>query len=154
MKDAKFEVEFLTHCLANSEPGTASAADTFQRDGDGKIVMQQSWFHSAFGKAIYLARLEDQVEPGEIQIDPSVKADTQNWVRHYGEGMSRTHEAIMPKTRVVFDCMVADHVTHRMLHAILEKMGKYVGLSPYGFRLGYGKFNVISISISEPADQV
>ena len=47
--------------------------------------------------------------------------------------------------------MVADHVTTSILEDILKKMGQYVGLSPYGFRLGYGRFKVTQVEV-EPSD--
>ena len=57
----------------------------------------------------------------------------------------------MPATKVTFEAVVADHVTESSLATILDRMGKFVGLSPYGYRLGYGKFNVVSVEVA-PSD--
>ena len=44
---------------------------------------------------------------------------------------------------------------HGSFQEILDKMGKYVGLSPYGYNLGYGKFNVVDsyVAPSVPAEE-
>ena len=62
----------------------------------------------------------------------------------------------MPGAKVEFNAVIADHVTLSNLQAILERMGTYVGLSPYGHRLGYGHFKVLSVDVqaSEPAASV
>ena len=57
----------------------------------------------------------------------------------------------MPGTKVTFVAMVADYVTESSLQYILEKMGSFVGLSPYGYKLGYGKFSVVSVEVA-PSD--
>lgn len=54
----------------------------------------------------------------------------------------------MPGTHVVFEAVVADHVTHSSLTAILSKMGKYVGYSSYGHRLGFGKFTLVNVDVA------
>lgn len=149
MKDASFTLEFTTHVLANST-GPNGERDYFQRDSDNKIVFQQSWFHSAFSRAIELAHLRG-VKAGDIQMDLTFNAATQLYRRRYGEGKYRPHETVMPGTQVTFVAIVADHVTEQILRTLLERMGKFVGLSPYGYRLGYGKFNVVEVKVA-PSD--
>ena len=65
----------------------------------------------------------------------------------YGDNKSRVHEAIMPGTVVEFNAMVSDRVTESILRSILDRVGRFVGLSPYGYKLGYGKFNVIEVEV-------
>jgi len=55
----------------------------------------------------------------------------------------RKHEAIYPGVKIKFSAVVSDHVTQSQLTNILTTMGKFVGLSPYGYKLGYGKFNLL-----------
>ena len=57
----------------------------------------------------------------------------------------------MPGTPVTFNAVVSDHVTEQMRKQLLEKMGKFVGLSPYGYKLGYGKFSVVKVVVA-PSD--
>jgi len=154
MKDANWTLEFTSHVLANSMHADGER-DVFQRDSNGAMIWQQSWWYSAFTKAIELAHIRG-IKAADIQVDLVVKADTAFYKRTYGrDEKSRVHEAIFPGTRVTFEAMVADHVTWSSLKAILERMGKYIGLSPYGHRLGFGKFNVAMLAVggSDAADQ-
>lgn len=147
MKDARFTVEFVTHCLATGGIPEENIPDTFQRDSNDRIIMQQPWWHAAFTRAISLSRLDDKVKATDIQMDPAVVAETQRYQRRFNQDEFRTHEAVMPGTRVTFNAMVEDNVTKDILTAILERLGKYVGFSAYGFKLGFGKFNVISVDV-------
>lgn len=149
MKDAKWTLEFTTHVLANGV-GPDGSKDHFQRDSQNKLIFQQSWWYSAFTRAIQLAHIRG-VKAADIHMDLAVEAPTEIYRRRYGDDKFRTHEAIMPSTQVGFEAIVADHVTESNLKTILDRMGKYVGLSPYGYRLGFGKFNVIDVEVA-PSD--
>lgn len=154
MKDARFKLEFTTHVLANSQ-GPTGERDHFQRDSENKIIWQKSWWYSAFAQAIELAQVRG-IKPADIHMALALEAPTEVYRRHYStaerEDCYRKHEAIMPGTCVEFEAIVGDHVTESHLRAILQRMGKYVGLSPYGYKLGFGKFNVLSVTVkpSEP----
>ena len=150
MKNARWTLEFTTHVLANSVNPTGYN-DSFQRDSDNHLIWQSSWWYSAFMKAIDIAHIRG-IKPGDINMDLVVDTPTAVYKRRYGEGKFRTHEAIMPGTQVTFEAVVADHVTESNLKTILEKMGKFVGLSPYGYRLGFGKFRVINCTVTSSSD--
>jgi hypothetical protein len=149
MKDAEFTVEFIRHVLANGR-GPNGERDVFERDGDDALIFHQAWWYSAYSKAIQGAAVRG-VKPGDIDMDLSVRADTAMWNRHYGPGKSRLHEAIMPGTQVTFQASVADRITESNLTDILTRMGKYVGISPYGHKLGFGRFRVVEVKVS-PSD--
>lgn len=146
MKDATFTLEFTTHVLANGLSADGKR-DHFQRDSTNALVWQQSWWYSAFTSAIELAHLR-RIKASDIHMNLSVQAPTELYRRRYGEEKYRIHEAIMPGTKVTFEAVVSDHVARSNLASILDKMGKYVGLSPYGYKLGFGKFNVISVEVA------
>jgi hypothetical protein len=146
MKDVHFVLEFTTHVLANGM-GPDDKRDHFQRDSHNDLIWQQSWWYSAFTRAIELAHLR-RIKAADIHMNLAVKATTATYRRRYGDEKYRTHEAIMPGSKVEFEAVVADHVTKSNLEAILDKMGKFVGLSPYGYRLGFGKFNVVSVEVA------
>jgi hypothetical protein len=145
MKDATFTIEFITHCLASGK--IENAHDEFRKDSEGNLVWQQSWWYSALTQAINLSSIRG-VRPADLNINPIVEAETELFKRKYGADKFRTHEAILPGTRVTFEAVVADHITESVLENILERAGKYVGLSPYGFNLGYGKFNTIEVNVA------
>ena len=149
MKNATFTVEFVRHVLAKDR-GPNGERDVFERDGTGALIFQQSWWYSAFRKAIEGAALRG-IKPSDIDMDPFVRAETQQWTRRYQPGKTRTHETIMPGTQVTFHASVADHVTESNLTEILKRMGKYVGISPFGYKLGFGRFRVVSVQVDPSA---
>lgn len=148
MKNATFEVEFIRHVLANGR-GPNGERDVFERTSDNSLIFYQTWWYSAFAKALDGSAVRG-IKPGDISVDLVVAAPTAKWNRHYGEDKSRLHEAIMPGTRVTFRAEVSDKVTESNLTEILERMGRFVGISPYGHNLGYGRFKVVKVSV-EPS---
>ncbi|MFC1453620.1 hypothetical protein ACFLQL_00385 [Verrucomicrobiota bacterium] len=149
MKDAKIQIEFTTHCLANSSANDGKK-DCFPRDTTtNDIIFQQSWWYSAFTKAIEISKTKG-IKPSDVCIDLMIKAETDLYKRKYGENNFRVHEAIFPGSSITINAIVADHITESTLTAILTKMGTYIGLSPYGHKLGYGKFKLIKVTI-EPS---
>jgi len=146
MKDVSFTLEFIKHVLANSV-GPTGERDRFERDSKDNLIWQQSWWYSAFTRAIELSHIRG-IKAADIHMDLSVQAETELYKRRYGDGKFRTHEAIVPGTQVTFEAVVSEQVTKSNLTKILERMGKFVGLSPYGFRLGYGKFNVVDVTVA------
>ena len=149
MKEAKVTVEYVTHCLAsgNRHP---DGYDTFEKDSAGRLIWRQSWWYSAMIKALELSSLKS-VKPGHFHFNLAVDAPVELYRRRYGKDNFRTHEAIMPGTTVVFELVVANHITESSLSELFGRLGKYVGLTPYGFNLGYGKFNVNNIKIENGA---
>ena len=149
MKMATFTVEFTKHVLANGRPDDAPH-DVFLRDGHNRLIWQKSWFFTAFRQALDLTGLRG-IKPGDINVNLVIDAKTELYVRHYGRTGVRTHEAIMPGTQVKFEAVVEDRVTQSTLRNILEKLGHFVGLSPFGFNLGFGRFEVVDVNVN-PSD--
>ena len=151
MKDAKFVLEFTTHVLANSTDADGNR-DRFQKDSKGRLIWQQSWWYSALSQGVSLVHGLRGVKAADIHMDLAVDAKTELFRRKYGnDGKSRMHEAIFPGSEVTFNAIVADHITASILRSILDRVGSYVGLSPYGYKLGFGKFNVIDVEVA-PSD--
>ena len=145
MKHGRLVIEYVTHCLAS---GNADATgDRFLRDSAGEIIWNQSWWYSALSNAILQAGVRN-IKAGHFNFDPVVAAKTDACCRKYGGNKFRTHESILPGTRVEFKFIVPDHVTSTMVQQVMEYLGKHVGLSPFGYNLGYGKFNVISSEVA------
>ena len=149
MKTATFELEFVRHVLANGH-GPNGERDVFERTSDNNLIFYQTWWYSAFSKALEGSAVRG-IKPADISVELTVSAPTEKWNRHYGPGKSRLHEAIMPGTKVAFQAEVADKITESNLTEILERMGRFVGISPYGHKLGYGRFKVVKVTVTPSA---
>lgn len=146
MKDVSFTVEFTQHVLANAT-AEDGRRDVFQRDGSDKLIFQQAWWFSAFRRALEMEHMR-HIKPGDISVDLEVDAPTKNYTRRYGDNLTRTHEAIWPGTQVTFAAVVDDRVTESNLRQLLDRIGRYIGISPYGHKLGYGHFRVLKVEMS------
>ena len=149
MKNATIEIEFLSHCLAVGV-GYDGKPDHFQRDPLGRLVFLQSGWFALLSSAIDIAKLRG-VKATDIMVDLCVNAETEVYSRRYGLGSIRKHEAIMPGTKVGLSAIVADHVTESVLRTIFENAGRWTGLSPFGWRLGFGRFTVSDVNVA-PSD--
>ena len=145
MKDAIFTIEVIRHILANGYDNDGDH-DCFQRDSTNAIIFQQSWWHSAFAAALPGTGIR-HIKPYDICMDLTVDAPTEIYKRRYGRDSYRKHEAIMPGTKVTFRALVADHVAESNLRTMLDRIGRFIGLSPYGHRLGYGKFRLLTLTV-------
>jgi hypothetical protein len=145
MKDAAFRVEFIQHVLANSEENSKQCI--FRRASDDALIFQQRWWHSAFASAIDSVDDLRHIKPGDICMDLLVKAPTEMYKRHYGGKRFRVHEAIMPGTVVEFSAIVGDRVTESNLKLLLQRVGRFIGISPFGHGLGFGNFRLLDVTV-------
>lgn len=149
MKDAIFTIEVIRHILANGYDSDGDH-DRFQRDSTNAIIFQQSWWHSAFAAALPGTGIR-HIKPNDICMDLTVDTKTELYKRRYGRDSYRVHEAIMPGTKVTFQALVADHVAESNLRTLLDRIGRFIGLSPYGHKLGFGKFRLLGLEV-KPSD--
>jgi len=139
------EVEFLKPCLSCGNRDDEDK-DKFQRASDDSIIWSQSWWHAVLVKA--KRDLEMDVNVSDITFSLSVVADTGTYRRKYSGNKYRNHEAIMTGTKVKFDFALKNKVTLEDLQKMMEHIGTFVGVSPYGYNLGYGKFRVLDVVAS------
>ena len=149
MKNGRLVIEYITHCLSSGNRD--DSGDRFLRDTAGSIIWNQSWWYSALSKAIEQAGVRN-IKAGHFNFDPIIAAKTDSCRRKYGGNNYRIHESILPGTRVEFNFIVPDHVTAPMVRRVMEHLGKHIGLTPFGYNLGYGKFNVIDVDIASSMD--
>ena len=143
MTTVEITIEFLTHCLSVGSEQCRDVSE-FDKDKDGGIIWRQSWWHAALAKTIEVHGLSS-VDPAQFLFDPTVTAETARYRRKYGYNKYREHEAILPGTRVTFRAAISGNLTVGAVADIMTCMGRFVGLTPYGHKLGYGKFKVIKV---------
>lgn len=137
-------VEFLQPCLSCGNREFEGDMDRFQRASDGSIIWSQSWWHAVLNKAKRSLELDD-VRLSDIKFSLSVIAETSPHTRRYGGTKHRVHEAILPGSSVRFDFALDNNVSTEELEQLMTYIGKFIGISPYGYNLGYGKFKVLEV---------
>lgn len=149
MKEMTLEIEYVTECLAQSHGDRKDNTDWFKRDRENNIIWCQSWWYSAITRTVEIYEVRG-VKPSMFNFCPVVETErTEVFERQYRRNQTRLHESIPVGTRVTFTAVVGDQITRSVAAGLFDKMGKYVGLSPYGHKLGYGKFNVVSIELED-----
>jgi len=141
MKEFKFEVEFLQPALANG--GREDDECRFPRTSDGKLVFQDAWWHSAITAALMNMADMEHVHPSDIHIDLEIEAETRMFARRFNGDQTRVHESIPAGARVKLSALTSQHVAEADLRAVMDRLGRFVGISPFGHRLGYGKFKLV-----------
>lgn len=136
-------VEFLQPCLSCGNREFEGDMDRFQRASDGSIIWSQSWWHAVLNRA--KKSLNMDVRLSDIQFSLSVTAETAPHQRRYGGKKYRVHEAILPGNPVRFDFALDNNVSPEELEQLMRHIGKFIGISPYGYNLGYGKFEVLEV---------
>jgi len=147
MKDLSITVEFLTPCLVLGPIDRDTNCEYFERDSHNNIVWNQAWWYSAITKTISMFKLKD-VSAKDFNWALAVVAKTETYNVKYSGTKYRNHECLPAREPVTFEAVVPDDLDEEVINELFTRMGKYVGISPYGYNLGYGKFGLLSIEIT------
>ena len=134
-------IRFITPCLGDER---GEVRDRMRRDTSGKIIFLQSWFRSMlrFG-AQAVGQAQQAVD--DVQADPLVEGSVKIYKRFYNATAFKEHEAFLAGDEIRINFFLPNVISMELFHQILEVAGKYVGLSPYGFRQNFGRFVVVSV---------
>lgn len=134
-------IRFLTPSLGNCRN---ERRDKMLRDRDGRILYLQSWWRSGLGYAAQaLNRMEKEV--AEIQADPVVEGHPEIYRRYYNAKDFKEHEAFIAGSTMRARFCLPNRITPEDFRELLAVAGKYVGISPYGYRHDFGRFEVVSV---------
>jgi hypothetical protein len=149
MTRTQVRIRFTSECLANA-PTTKAAQtdpDRFERDADGRLLIDARCWDAAIKRA---ARVDPElgVQPGEVLIDPALAAPTVLWDRVYRLGaqtLSRTHETIPIATEAELTVIFTNRLGSGDRKRFMDTLGRFVGISPFGHHMGYGRFTVLGV---------
>jgi hypothetical protein len=134
-------LKFLTPCLGNKR---MERRDLMLRDSSGKVLLLQSWWRAGlYYAAQALSRYQKEV--GEIQADPVVEGSTTIYRRYYSDTCFKEHEAFDAGSEVTVNFCVPDRISLAAFRELMDIAGKYVGISPYGYKADFGRFVVLEI---------
>jgi hypothetical protein len=117
------------------------------KNSDGQVIFMQSWWRACLSYAAKaLNRFHKEVE--KIQVDPIVCGTLSLYKRFYASDKFTYHECFEANTVISVSFSLPDRVDLAAFREILEVGGRYVGVSPYGYRADYGRFAVVSVERS------
>ena len=150
MRDMKITIEFLTPCLVLSKIDRKTNCEYFDRDSHGDIIWNSGWWRSAINKTVDMFDIESLSSQDFTWALPVKCTTDKHKVKCHGKRhiRYRKHECIPVGVPVTFEAAVSDTVDEADAEDLFTRVGKYVGMSPYGYKLGYGKFIVLSINIT------
>ena len=134
-------IRFTTPCLgAERKP----RCDTMLRDKEGRVILMQSWWRSALRFAAKaMCRHQDDIE--NIQVDPVVDGTTRIYKRYFSTASFQEHECFDAGDEITVRFCLPNAIPVESFTELLSTAGKYVGISPYGFKLDFGRFAVLEV---------
>ena len=163
MNDFEITIRMTTPMLANSlrpEDGD-SAMDQFFRNRDGRVTLRPQQVYSMLVAAQNLAP-RDMPQVSAISLvgcdfglELKTSIPSSRYEREYycgDEPRIRVHESFDAGTEISFRISLMARCHADELQDLLEIAGRYVGLSPYGHKNGYGRFDVVSVKASADGD--
>jgi len=132
-------IKFLTPCLGNVRKPDY---DRFERSGTGAVTFLQSWWRETLSYgARALGKFQDSVL--QTRIHPHIVGEVRRYKRYYNANQFTEHEAFLTDDVVSINAIIPDGMTEEDFKQILKLAGNYKGISPYGWREGYGRFTVV-----------
>lgn len=153
MLEVRFKIKFTTPCLGNVRPSFGTGLNKMLKDSDGRVVFMASWFHIALRRSARSVGQAQHIVDG-IQWSPVMDGALSTYDRVWtnrkapsGErhGVTR-HEAFLPGTVVAGSAVLPDFLDQKTFSVLMSAVGKFIGLSPYGHRQGFGRFEIVEVS--------
>ena len=138
MQEVAIKLKFITPCLGGIR---REDYDRFERDGDGSVIFLASWWREvlqygaqAFGKHQGLIT--------DIHMHAKIIGEVKIYRRYYGPNKYKEHEAFLRDDVVFLKAMLPTGLPAEDFEEILRLAGNYRGIAPYGWKDGYGQFEV------------
>ncbi len=145
------KLRFTCPCLGNVR---GEEYDRMERDQEGNIIFLPTWWRAAFAKAAQAInrhyKLVNSIHPAlQIYGGPVTKIE-----RRYLEQLSdssdkvqrvKLHEGFDVNTVVDCSFLLTSGMTVNHFTELLEVIGLYFGMSPYGWKQDFGRFQVLEV---------
>lgn len=141
MQEVAVKLKFITPCLGHIR---RQDYDRFERDGADSVIFMSSWWREvlrygaqAFGKHQRLTQ--------DIRMHAKIIGEVKRFKRYFGENRFKEHEAFLKGDIIFVKAMLPTGLPPADFEEILRLAGNYRGMSPYGWKDGYGQFEVIGV---------
>lgn len=131
----------MTACLGGVRK---EEKDLMLRDPGGQVIFLQSWWTASFRQAAQGLNRHFREAPRILAV-PTVDGPLGTFRRHYSKDGFKDHEAYPPNAQVTVRFCLPVSLSVADFAALLNFVGDYVGISPYGHRDGFGRFKVESV---------
>jgi hypothetical protein len=139
MREIKTRITFTQPCLGATQ--TSEGVVMFEHVPGGVVMPAAAW-ERAFASVAETTKISKKYI-SHIVVDPKLPCSVVIQPRFYGRGKSQMHETIPAGSSVVIHALVPDQISDQQYIALLTLVGKFCGMSPYGFgKRGYGRFSV------------
>jgi hypothetical protein len=139
------KLKFTTPCLGNVR---RDDFDRMVRDDGGHVIFLPSWWRAAFAQAASaISRYYNYVD--QIRAAPPVEGDVTKIERRYGNGENdvKVHEGFDAGATIIVKFAIPGKMHVRQFVELLEAIGDYIGISPYGWKRGkFGHFKVLEVN--------
>lgn len=147
MYEVYLRLRFDTPCLGNLRREDPHP-NTMMRDHDGNIIFSQVWWRAIVLQAAS-TRCLHQEQVRNILWSPEVDGTVKLHKRYYslnGQRFYKEHEAFLANDVIGVKALIPDDITIEDLTELMGIAGAYYGISPFGWKQGFGKFKVVEIA--------
>jgi len=141
------KLEFATPCLGN-ERNDDPEPNRMIRSGSGGIIFLQSWWHGCTAAAAERFSMHQQ-RIRAVKWSAEVEGESTLIDRFYYKGAGtkhiKKHEGFAACATVGVRALVPDDVPLEDFKSILSIAGEFFGISPFGWKKGYGRFKVLEV---------
>jgi len=160
MYEVYMRLQFDSPCLGSTPDDTDDTVSRMRRGPNGNVIFSQTWWRTIIcqGAESY-SKHQERVK--SVLWTPNVDGTTKMYRRHYklkskdGEynGHIMDHESFLSGDIIGVKALVPDDISLEDLKDIMSLAGEYFGISPFGWKKGFGKFKVLELSHTRLKEQ-
>lgn len=159
MYEVYMRLQFDSPCLGSTRSESPDGPDTMMHGPNGNVVFSQTWWRTVVCQGAQSYE-KHQHRVKSILWTPSVDGTTKLFRRYYhlrdknGEvqKLFMDHEAFLAGDVIGVKALVPDDIPLEDLRDIMSIAGEYFGISPFGWKMGYGKFKVVEAARTRAKD--
>jgi len=138
---------FNEPCLGNVRQEDPKP-NLMERNPEGNVIFSSIWLRSITERAAkvynrHQRRILDVMWNAEVDGTPKIHRRYYNvWDDEKKNKRFKSHEAFLRGDVIGLRALIPDDIPMREFEDIMSMAGEYFGISPFGWRKGYGKFKV------------
>ena len=160
MYEVCLRLRFESPCLGSMRNEKEGDPDQMMHNADGNVTFSQTWWRTIVCQGAHsYGKHQDRVRA--LLWTPAVDGTTKLFRRYYHlrnekgvpQKLFKDHEAFLAGETIGVKALVPDDVPIEDLRDIMAIAGEYFGISPFGWKMGYGKFKVLEVARTRLKEQ-